>query len=81
MMKNIKNRRRSLSQTSIAALSIIARTAPSPSSPAPSARRGAALGLDRSMRPSKLADRADDAAVSMNENANQPSQNHHTQNF
>ncbi len=32
---------------------MIARSAPSPSSPAPSARRYAALGLDRSARPSK----------------------------
>jgi hypothetical protein len=32
---------------------MIARSAPSPSSPAPSARRYAALGLDGSTRPSK----------------------------
>src|SRR6266568_8953090 len=39
--------------THIAATRMIARSAPSPSSPAPSARRYAALGLDRSARPSK----------------------------
>ena len=39
----------------IAALTIIARSAPSPSSPAPSARRYSALGLDRSARPSNSA--------------------------
>ncbi len=39
----------------IAATGMIARSAPSPSSPAPSARRYAALGLDRSARPSKRA--------------------------
>jgi hypothetical protein len=39
----------------IAAARIIARWAPSPSSPAPAARRCAALGLDRSARPSKQA--------------------------
>jgi hypothetical protein len=33
---------------------MIAWSAPSPSSPAPSARRYAALGLDRSVRPSKV---------------------------
>jgi hypothetical protein len=48
---------------SIAAASIIAWAASSPSSPAPAARRCAALGLDRSMRPSKLVDRAADALV------------------
>jgi hypothetical protein len=42
----------------IAATGMIARSAPSPSSPAPSARRYAALGLDRSARPSKWGDRA-----------------------
>src|SRR5215467_14049823 len=36
--------------TRIAATTMIARSAPSPSSPAPSARRYAALGLDRSAR-------------------------------
>src|SRR6516225_3707618 len=39
--------------THIAATRMIARSAPSPSSPAPSARRYAALGLDRSARPRK----------------------------
>jgi hypothetical protein len=38
--------------THIAAMRMIARSAPSPSSPAPSARRWAALGLDCSARPS-----------------------------
>src|SRR5213082_923272 len=42
---------------------MIAWPAPSPSSPAPSARRYAALGLDRSVRPSKLADRVADGRV------------------
>jgi hypothetical protein len=37
----------------IAAARMIARWARSPSSPAPAARRRAALGLDRSARPSK----------------------------
>jgi hypothetical protein len=41
---------------------MIAWPAPSPSSPAPSARRYAALGLDCSPRPSKVADRAADAS-------------------
>src|SRR5437667_9053943 len=42
---------------------MIAWPAPSPSSPEPSARRYAALGLDRSVRPSKLADRVADGRV------------------
>src|SRR5215211_8953145 len=45
----------------IAARSIVAWRAPSPSSPAPAARRSAASGLDRSVRPSKPAARAADA--------------------
>jgi hypothetical protein len=45
----------------IAARSIVAWRAPSPSSPAPAARRFAASGLDRSVRPSKHAARAADA--------------------
>jgi hypothetical protein len=65
----------------IAVLSMIAWSAPSPSSPAPAARRCAALGLDRSARPSKLADRAADASLSMFENETQPSQKPDTQNF
>ena len=40
---------------------MIARSAPSPSSPAPSARRCAALGPDCSARPSKRGDRAANA--------------------
>jgi hypothetical protein len=47
---------------SIMARPIIAWPAALPSSPAPSARRYAALGLDRSLQPSKLADHASDAA-------------------
>jgi hypothetical protein len=65
----------------ITASSMIAWSAPSPSSPAPSARRSAALGLDRSMRPSKLADRAVEALVAMYEYANPSSQKSLTQNF
>jgi hypothetical protein len=45
----------------IAARSIVAWRAPSPSSPAPAARRFAASGLDRSVRPSKPTARAADA--------------------
>jgi hypothetical protein len=45
----------------VTAPSMIARSAPSPSSPRASRRaRCAALGLDRSARPSKVADRAVD---------------------
>jgi hypothetical protein len=44
--------------TGIMARPIMAWPAASPSSPAPSARRYAALGLDRSLQPSKLADHA-----------------------
>src|SRR6266568_2387366 len=51
--------------TDTTATPMIAWPAPSPSSPAPSARRYAALGLDRSVRPSKLAHRAADASCSM----------------
>jgi len=67
--------------TDITATAIIAWSAPSPSSPAPAARRCAALELDRSARPSKLADRAADESLSMFENENQPSQKSLTQNF
>jgi hypothetical protein len=69
--------------TGIMARPIIAWAAASPSSPAPSARRYAALGLDRSLRPSKLADHAYDASFSMEmtTNLNPPSQKSHTQNF
>jgi hypothetical protein len=65
--------------TDIRARSMIAWTAPSPSSPAPSARRCAALGLDRSARPSKVADHAADASLSMHEDVNPPSQKSLTQ--
>jgi hypothetical protein len=58
MPRNAKN-------LSIAATRMIAWSAPSPSSPAPLARRYAALGLDRSARPSKLADRADNGLFPM----------------
>jgi DNA-binding transcriptional LysR family regulator len=47
--------------TGIAATQMIARPALSPSSPAPSARRYTALGLDRGARPSKSGDRAANA--------------------
>jgi hypothetical protein len=40
--------------TDITAPTMIAWTEPSPSSPAPAARRCAASGLDRSVRPSKV---------------------------
>jgi hypothetical protein len=49
--------------TGIMARPIIAWATAAPSSPAPSARRYAALGLDRSLQPSKLADHASDARV------------------
>jgi hypothetical protein len=51
--------------TDITAKSMIALRAHSPSSPAPAARRCAALGLDRSVPPSKLAHHAADALVWM----------------
>jgi hypothetical protein len=70
-----------MNKTDIVARPMIAWSAPSPSSPAPAARRCAALGLDRSARPSKLADHAADAAVSMDRNENPPSQKSLTQNF
>jgi hypothetical protein len=44
---------------------MIARSAPSPSSPAPSARRYAALGLHRSARPSKADNHAANAHQTM----------------
>jgi hypothetical protein len=44
---------------------MIARSALSQSSPAPSARRNAALGLDCSARPSKSSGRADIALTTM----------------
>jgi IS5 family transposase len=49
-------------KTDIAAAPIVALRAPSPSSPAPLARGGAALGLDRAVQPSKLTDRTADAS-------------------
>jgi hypothetical protein len=70
-----------MTTTDITAPPMIAWSALSPSSPAPSARRYAALGLDRSVRPSKLADRAADAKFSMDRNQSHPSQKSHTQNF
>jgi hypothetical protein len=53
----------------ITAMSMIAWSAHSPSSPASSTRRGAALGLDRSVRPSKVVDRAVDAQFSIRGNS------------
>ena len=50
----------------IAAARMIARWARSPSSPAPAARRCAALGLDRSMRPNKPAAVPTIASLSLN---------------
>ena len=44
---------------------MIARSAPSPSSPAPSARRYAALGPDRSARPSKRSNHAANAYLTV----------------
>ena len=46
----------------ITATAMIAWLVPSPSSPAPAAHRNAASRLDRSLRPSKVADRAADAS-------------------
>ena len=48
---------------------MIAWSAPSPSNPASSTRRYAALGLDRSVRPSKAADRAANAQFSIHGNS------------
>jgi hypothetical protein len=67
--------------TDIMALSMIAWSALSPSRPAPAARRCAALGLDRSVRPSKVGGRAVDGLISMRQNKTSPSQESHTQNF
>jgi len=69
--------------TGIMARPIMAWPAALPSSPAPSARRYAALGLDRSLQPSKLADHAFDAPVPTHddENVNPPSQKPLTQKF
>src|SRR5881396_3121812 len=65
VVSGVKIGTRSLGQcqitTRIAATWMIARSAPSPSSPAPSARRCAALGPDCSARPSKRGDRAANA--------------------
>lgn len=66
--------------TDIATSAMIAWLAPSPSNPAPAARRNAALGLDRSLRPSKVVNRASDAFRSMYANQNPPSQKSLTQN-
>jgi hypothetical protein len=55
MMLNPKNLGRCSNPSDIAAAAIVAWRAPSPSSPAPVARRYAASGLDCSVRPSKLA--------------------------
>ena len=63
----------------MATTSMIARSAPSPSSPAPSARRCATSGLDRSAWRSKVADRAADASIAMSGKQNPPSQKSLTQ--
>ncbi|MDU6830444.1 MAG: hypothetical protein E6417_10525, partial [Bradyrhizobium sp.] len=47
----------------ITATMMIARRAPSPSSPVPAAHRFAASGLDRSVPPSKIVNHAVDASV------------------
>jgi hypothetical protein len=65
----------------ITATVMIARRAPSPSSPAPAARRFAASGLDRSVRPSKIVHHAVDASLLMPGNHIHPSQKSLTQNF
>jgi hypothetical protein len=66
--------------TGITARPIMAWCAALPSSPAPSARRYAALGLDRSQQPSKLAHHASDASLSMDTtNLNPPSRKSLTQ--
>jgi hypothetical protein len=49
--------------------------------PAPTARRYAASGRDRSVRPSKLVHHAADASLSTSKTANPPSQKSLTQNF
>ena len=69
-----------ITATGIIASPIMAWSAASPSSPAPSARRYAALGLDRWLQPSKLADHAFDASISMDTtNLNPPSRKPLTQ--
>jgi len=70
-----------MTTTDIAAMMMIAWSAPSPSSAAPTARRYAASGLDRSVRPSKLVRHAADASLSTSKTANPPSQKSLTQNF
>ena len=65
----------------ITAMAMMAWFALSPSSPAPAARRYAALGLDRSVRPSKVADGAVNASVSMCGDKNRASQKSLTQSF
>src|SRR5262245_60428064 len=49
--------------TDITAPTMIAWTEPSPSSPAPAARRCAASGLDRSVRPGRIVGHAVDAGL------------------
>lgn len=49
----------------ITATAMMARHAPSPSSSSPAARRSAASGLERSVRPSKLIHHAADALFLM----------------
>jgi hypothetical protein len=65
--------------SNITATAMIAWLALSPSSPAPAAHRCAASGLDRSVRPSKVDNRAVDVSLSMYQTANPPSQKSLTQ--
>jgi hypothetical protein len=51
--------------TDITAPTMIAWTEPSPSSPAPAARRCAASGLDRSVRPGRVVGHAVDASFNV----------------
>src|SRR5579872_5846828 len=65
----------------ITAPTMIAWTEPSPSSPAPAARRCAASGLDRSVRPSRIVGHAFDAVTQCRNYQLPPSQKSLTQNF
>jgi len=70
-----------MSTIDITAPTMIAWSEPSPSSPAPAARRCAASGLDRSVRPSKVVGHAVDATSQYLKYQLQPSQKSLTQNF
>jgi hypothetical protein len=63
-----------IQKPNITATAMIARSASSPSSHAPAARRYAASGLDCSVRPSNVVDHAVDASLAMSENEIPPSQ-------